>query len=54
MRIISNFRKDFSNPENHYSQRLGGLWARIADFQQRFVDFQQRFVDFQQVEVSFG
>ncbi|MFN7760085.1 MAG: hypothetical protein ACK5RE_05330 [Pseudanabaena sp.] len=47
MRIISNFRKYFLNPENHYSPRLLGLWARIADFQQWFVDFQQ-------VEVSFG
>jgi hypothetical protein len=47
MRIISNFRKDFSNPENYYLQRLLGLWVRIADFQQWFVDFQQ-------VEVSFG
>jgi hypothetical protein len=47
MRIISNFRKYFSNPENRYSQRLVGIWARIADFQQWFVDFPQ-------VEVSFG
>jgi hypothetical protein len=47
MRIISNFRKYFLNPENHYLQRLLGLWTRI-------VDFQQWFVDFQQLEVSFG
>jgi len=47
MRIISNFRKNFLNPENYYSQRLWGLWVRIADFPQWFVDFQQ-------VEVSFG
>ena len=47
MRIISNFRKDFSNPENHYLQRLLGVWTKN-------VDFQQWFVDFQQVEVSFG
>jgi hypothetical protein len=47
MRIISNFREYFLNPENHYSQRFLGLWVKIADFQQWFVDFQQ-------VEVSFG
>jgi hypothetical protein len=47
MRIISNFRKYFLNPENYYSQRFLGFWLRIADFQQWFVDFQQ-------VEVSFG
>jgi hypothetical protein len=47
MRIISNFRKYFSNPENHDLQRLLRIWIRIADFQQWFVDFQQ-------VEVSFG
>jgi hypothetical protein len=47
MRIISNFRKNFSNPENHYSQMLFGILVRIGDFQQWFVDFQQ-------VEVSFG
>jgi len=47
MRIISNFRKYFSNPENHYSQKPLGLWVGIADFQQWFVDFPQ-------VEVNFG
>ena len=47
MRIISNFRKNFLNPENYYLQMLLGFCLRIADFQQWFVDFQQ-------VEVSFG
>jgi hypothetical protein len=47
MRIISNFRNFFLNPENYYLQRLLEIWVRIADFQQWFVDFQQ-------MEVSFG
>jgi hypothetical protein len=46
MRIISNFRKDFLNPENYYLQRLLEIWVRIADFPQWCVDFPQEEVKF--------
>jgi len=47
MGIISNFRKNFLNPENSYLKRVLAVYLGV-------VDFQQWFVDFPQVEVSFG